>query len=84
MFVFLGFFKPVLGWSRYRDANSLPSSPLADMATAPWGLIHSDSAAFSLVSLKFTIFFGRKEGYSLFNDTLNTFYLRLFMASDIW
>ena len=26
---------------------------------------------------------GRKEGNVLFNDTLNTFYLR-YMASDIW
>ena len=26
----------------------------------------------------------RKEGNVLFNDTLNTFYLRFYMASDIW
>ena len=27
---------------------------------------------------------GRKEGNVLFNDTLNTFYLQFYMASDIW
>ena len=26
----------------------------------------------------------REEGNVLFNDALNTFYLRLYMASDIW
>ena len=26
--------KPALGWSRYRDANPVPTNPLAD-ATAP-------------------------------------------------
>ena len=30
------FKKPALGWSRYRDANRVPTSPLADdIATAP-------------------------------------------------
>ena len=28
--------------------------------------------------------FNRKEVNVLFHDALNTFYLRLFMASDIW
>ena len=28
------------------------------------------------------IIIGRKEGNVLFNDALNTFYLRLYMASD--
>ena len=28
--------KPILGWSRYRDTNSVPTSPLADdLAIAP-------------------------------------------------
>ena len=27
---------------------------------------------------------GRKEGNVLFNDALNTFYSRLYVASDIW
>ena len=32
------FKKSALGWSRYRDTNSVPTSPLADdIATAPSG-----------------------------------------------
>ena len=32
--------KPALGWSRYRDVNPIPTSPLAnDIATAPSGLV---------------------------------------------
>ena len=31
-----GSLKPALGWSRYRDENPVPTSPLAcDLATAP-------------------------------------------------
>ena len=30
------------------------------------------------------MFRGRKEGNVLFNDTLNTFYLRLYGVTDIW
>ena len=30
--------KPALGWSRYRDANPVPTSPLSDdITTAPSG-----------------------------------------------
>ena len=32
----IGLLKPALGWSRYRDANPVPTSPLADdITTAP-------------------------------------------------
>ena len=34
--------KPALGWSRYRDANPVPTSPLADeITTAPSGPVIS-------------------------------------------
>ena len=34
----LGFYTPVLGWSRYRDANPVPTIPLTDnIASVPSG-----------------------------------------------
>ena len=36
-----GPFKNTLGWSRYRDANPVPTTPLtADLATAPLGSVN--------------------------------------------
>ena len=35
--------KPSLGWSRYRDANPVPTSPLVDgIVTAPSGPVYVD------------------------------------------
>ena len=31
----LGLYKPTLGWSRYRDTNPVPTSPLADDIIVP-------------------------------------------------
>ena len=34
----MAFKNPAMGWSRYRDANPVPTSPLADdITTAPSG-----------------------------------------------
>ena len=36
-----GPFKNTLGWSRYRDANPVPTTPLTvDVATAPLGSVN--------------------------------------------
>ena len=40
-FLPIGSLKPHLGWSRYRDANPVPTSPLVDdMANALSGLVY--------------------------------------------
>ena len=39
----IGHLKTALGWSRYRDANPVPTIPLADDITnAPLGLVRDD------------------------------------------
>ena len=62
----IGSLKTLLGWSWYRDANPVSTSPLADdITTAPSGPGFLNART-------------RKEGNVLFNDALNTFYLRLY------
>ena len=40
LYLTIGPLKTALGWSRYRDAYPVPTSPLADdIATAPSGLV---------------------------------------------
>ena len=48
----LGLYKHALGWSRHRDANTVPTSPLADdIATAPSEPVAKEQTARLLYSL---------------------------------
>ena len=48
----LGLKKPALGWSRYRDMNPVPTSPLADdTTTAPSGPVVTVSMKYVCVSI---------------------------------
>ena len=62
------------GWSRYRDANPVHTSPLADgIATSPSGPVHNRRRQGNI-----SIYLTERERNVLFNDALNTFYLRLY------
>ena len=69
------FKNPLWYWSRYRDANPVPTKILADdITTVPSGLPFLSLSIGRMEGRKD----GRKEGNVLLNNVLNTVYLRLY------